>query len=53
MDTDALLTDIRHYAEEYLRESYVESARDLAQAVLALDAALSSGESRLPSAWKD
>lgn len=53
VDTDALLADIRHYAEEYLREGYVESARDLAQAVLALDTVLSSGEARFPAAWTD
>jgi hypothetical protein len=53
INSDALLGDIRHYAEEYLREGYVESARDLAQTVLALDTVLSSGEAKLPAAWTD
>lgn len=52
MDTDAILADIRRYAEEYLREEYVDAARDLAQTVQLLDAWLSSG-GPLPAPWRE
>jgi hypothetical protein len=51
VDTDALLSDILRYAEEYEREQFVEAARDLAVSVKLLHMALSGGY-ELPSAWK-
>lgn len=52
MDTNALLRDILRYAEEYRRDEYVESARDLAACVLLLHDALSGGD-ELPTAWAE
>jgi hypothetical protein len=51
VDTDALLSDILRYAEEYQREQFVEAARDLADSVQLLHLALSGGY-ELPSAWR-
>lgn len=53
MDTDGILAEIRHYAEEYLTHAYVESARDLAKTVQLLDTVLSRGEGRIPAAWTE
>ena len=52
MDTDRLLADVLHFAQECLTHGDVESACDLAGSVTLLDQLLRQG-APLPAAWAE